>query len=140
MTGRLSAVLPFLPFTKGEQLVGAHKGLLEFTRELRTPIKMTGNGEADQLLGNIRLKTRRDAAICTLIAEDYDAKLGLRSLITAVEGHVIGPVIDGYLAVEEEIQEKEGLDDYKLDLQDGELIVRRIIASPPSDSFGDEAI
>lgn len=68
-----------------------------------------------------------DAAICKLITQDYDRRLGSRSLVSAVETHVIGPLLTVFLDMEEETWGNEELDDYLLDMRDGELIVTRII-------------
>jgi ATP-dependent Clp protease ATP-binding subunit ClpA len=123
ITGRISAFLPFLPFSQNEQAVGAHKYLLEFARELRRPVNLTP-GDNEQLLGNVRLHVRRDASVCSHIAEEgYDQDLGIRSLIAAVRDHVEGPLLESYLAMEEEISEDQPLRDYVLDMRREELVV-----------------
>jgi hypothetical protein len=59
---RLTDLPPRLPWPcyslQANSVVGIYKSLSESARELRTPIKLTGNSEMDQLLGSIHLKTR----------------------------------------------------------------------------------
>jgi ATP-dependent Clp protease ATP-binding subunit ClpA len=72
----------------------------------------------------VRLHVRRDASVCNHIAEEgYDEDLGIRSLISAVRDHIEGPLLESYLAVEEEIAEDQPIRDFTLDIRRGELIV-----------------
>lgn len=40
LTDRVTGFIPFLPFTSGEQAVGAHKFLIDFVREVRKPVRI----------------------------------------------------------------------------------------------------
>ncbi|KAN0070517.1 P-loop containing nucleoside triphosphate hydrolase protein [Elaphomyces granulatus] len=68
LTGRISAFIPFLPFSPGEQAVVTHKYLLELSRKVRTPINLSV-GHDERLLGNIRLHVRKDSSVCRTLAE-----------------------------------------------------------------------
>lgn len=122
ITGRISAFLPFLLFSRAEQSVIAHKYLLELGREVRRPVNLTAGAE-ERLIGNVRLHIRRDASVCAHIAEDgYHPDLGARSLITTVD-NVRNLLVDAYLEVDEAIREAEELVDFAIDVRKGNIIV-----------------
>ncbi|KAH8684359.1 P-loop containing nucleoside triphosphate hydrolase protein, partial [Tricladium varicosporioides] len=79
LTGRISAFIPFLPFSFLEQCVGAHKYVIELMNDVRLPVNMSPKGRR-QLMGNIKLRVPLDATVCRHLADGYDAKLGIRSL------------------------------------------------------------
>ncbi|KAK5988275.1 ATP-dependent Clp protease ATP-binding subunit ClpC-like protein [Cladobotryum mycophilum] len=127
VTGRISDLIPFLPFSAGEQAVITHKYLLELARDLRRPVNLSA-GPEEQLVGNIRLLIRKDAAICSMLAQGhYHQKLGARSLKSGVQ-KVKRIVLDAYLDDDEEIREGDELCDFVLDVE-GDEIVTGILGS-----------
>lgn len=123
VTGRVSDFIPFLPFSLGEQAVITHKSLLELAQDLRRPINLE-KGPQEQLVGDIRLVIKKDSAVCTMLAEaHYHPRLGARSLKAGAK-KVERIVADAYLEEDEEIQEGEGLSDFIIDVQGGEIAGR----------------
>lgn len=85
LSGRVSLVVPFLPFSPAEASVVAHKYVLDLQQRVLQRIQLSGQ----QLVGRIVLDVRQDGAICKLIAEEgYDSAQGARSLKQAVEGRI----------------------------------------------------
>jgi len=114
--------VPFLPFSKGEQAVIVHKHLLELGRNIRTPINLT-EGDDEQLIGNVRLRIRRDASVCGILAQsEYHTDLGARSLISAVDT-IKTLMVEEYLSVDEEITEGSGMSEFIIDVSGGEVVV-----------------
>ncbi|KAF2233612.1 P-loop containing nucleoside triphosphate hydrolase protein [Viridothelium virens] len=122
ITGRISTFVPFLPFSPGEQAVIIHKHLLELGRKVRTPVNLA-EGDDEQLVGNVKMRVRRDASVCQLLAKnDYHTDLGARSLITAVDT-IKTLMVDAYLSVDEEITEGGGMSELIIDVNGGEAVV-----------------
>ncbi|KAH8669778.1 P-loop containing nucleoside triphosphate hydrolase protein [Tricladium varicosporioides] len=121
ITGRISAFLPFLPFSPGEQAVVVHKYLLELGQKVRSPVNLSP-GPDEHLLGNVKLRIRRDASVCRVLAEEeYHQELGARSLITAVKT-IEDMLVEVYLDMEQEIQEGEGMVEFVVDVNGGEIV------------------
>ncbi|KAF2729142.1 P-loop containing nucleoside triphosphate hydrolase protein [Polyplosphaeria fusca] len=129
LTGRISAFVPFLPFSSEETCIGAHKYLLELANEVRKPICITP-GPHEHLLGNIRLSIRADATVCKIITRDYDPALGIRSLRKAVTDRVASLLDSEYLATHEIIAEGGPVEDYSVFVSDGKIKVKQISSRP----------
>ncbi|KAF2117303.1 P-loop containing nucleoside triphosphate hydrolase protein [Lophiotrema nucula] len=130
LTGRISAFVPFLPFSSSETCVGAHKYILELTKEVRRPV-CTTPGPQEHLLGNIRLKVRSDASICKILTKEYDPALGIRSLRKAVTDRVASLLDSEYLATHDVIAEGLPIEDYSIFVANGRIKVKRMI--PPAE-------
>lgn len=114
-----------MTFSTGEQSVIVHKALLELGRKVRAPVNLSG-GSDEKLLGNIRLRIRRDATVCRTLAEsDYHADLGARSLIAAGE-KIKRLLVEEYLNVDDEIVEGNGLSEFIIDARGGEVVVNMV--------------
>jgi hypothetical protein len=93
---------------------------------VRAPVKLTPG--AEQLVGNVALRVRRDASVCAkLAAEGYHRDLGARSLITAVSS-VRELLVDAYLGVDEAITERDELVEFLVDVNGGEVITTLVAA------------
>ncbi|KAI0425685.1 P-loop containing nucleoside triphosphate hydrolase protein [Xylaria sp. FL1042] len=126
IAGRITEVIPFLPFSSGEQAVVAHKFLQELCRKVKAPVVLPKNGR-EQLLGNIRLRVRKDASVCrNLAAAEYNPDLGARSLATAVKA-VEDRLVEAYLDEEEEITEGKGMQDFCVDVRGNEVVVYKAV-------------
>lgn len=73
------------------------------------------------------MKLRRDATVCRTLADEYyHRELGVRPLIGAVKS-VEEQVVEGYLAVEEEIEDGQAAEemwDAVVAVEGGEVVVR----------------
>ncbi|KAI9780170.1 MAG: hypothetical protein M1839_007007 [Geoglossum umbratile] len=128
LAGRISAILPFLPFSPGEQAVVAHKFVLQLARSVRKPITLTATpSPTEHLLGNIELVTRRDASLCMALAKsEYNPDLGARSLQNAVDELVMQQLVVAFLEPDEEIGPDAPLMRFEFDVQpDGEVVAYR---------------
>lgn len=141
----MSFFIPFLQFSPKEAAVVARKSLyfkfrhtchcnfptdlvifvdkyiLELAQQVTRPITLSETPELDRMLGNVRLKIRRDATICKLLAQDYHVDLGARILRTAVKGTVEELLVEEYLGVGEEIRETEEFLEFWVDEEGGEV-------------------
>ncbi|KAF2669830.1 P-loop containing nucleoside triphosphate hydrolase protein [Microthyrium microscopicum] len=122
LTGRISAFIPFLPFSVGEQAVIVHKYLLELGESVEGPVNLS-TGPKEKLLGNVRLRIRRDGSVCRILAESgYNIHLGARSLITAVDT-VKSRLVDEYLEINEGFSEHPEKTECFVDVQADEIVV-----------------
>lgn len=104
-----------------------HKVLLELGRKVQRPVNLS-DGPDEQLLGNIRLRIRRDASVCQALAEvEYHSDLGARSLIAAGE-KIKRLLVEEYLSIDEDIEEGGGLNECVIDVSGGEVVVRMVPA------------
>ncbi|KAH7333255.1 P-loop containing nucleoside triphosphate hydrolase protein [Rhexocercosporidium sp. MPI-PUGE-AT-0058] len=125
VTGRISEFIPFLPFSPGEQAVIVHKFLLELEEKVRGPVNLVP-GPQEQLIGNVRMKIRRDASVCRILAEEeYHSDLGARSLITGAR-KLEDLLVEVYLQVDEEIRESEKMVNFVVDVNGSEVIARLV--------------
>lgn len=108
-----------------------HKLLLELSKRVRDPVNLC-YGAKEQLVGNIHLHVKRDSKVCTTLAKKYyNRELGARSLKAAAQT-VDGMLVDMYLEESDEIEELNGLQDFYVDIQGGEVVVRAQEVSPVS--------
>ncbi|KAK0899333.1 hypothetical protein LTR02_009733 [Friedmanniomyces endolithicus] len=129
VAGRISEFVPFLTFTIGEQSVIVHKALLEFGRKVRQPVILV-DGPNERLLGNMKLRIRRNVSVCRALAEsEYHPDLGARSLLVAAE-KVKRMLVDEYLNIDEEITEEGGVCECLLDEDGGEVTVNMVTPEP----------
>lgn len=83
-------------------------------------------GPKEQLLGNVKLKIRKDASVCRILAEaEYHSDLGARSLIMGVR-KVEDMLVEAYLEADEEIRESEKMVDFVVDVNGSEVIAKMI--------------
>jgi hypothetical protein len=109
--------------------VVAHKFLRELSQKVRAPTNLS-NGPQEQLLGDVRLRIRRDASVCmTLAEEEYLRELGARSLSAAVK-LVEDMLVDVYLDQSEEIVEGGKVLDVVMDVHGGEITVTPLYPAP----------
>lgn len=114
-----------MPFSLGEQAVIVHKFLLELGQKVRGPVNLAP-GLKEQLLGNIRLKIRKDASVCRILAEEeYHSDLGARSLIIGAR-KVEDILVEAYLEVNEDICESEKTVDFMVDVNGSEVIAKMV--------------
>ncbi|KAH8896376.1 P-loop containing nucleoside triphosphate hydrolase protein [Thozetella sp. PMI_491] len=119
LSGRISVVVPFLPFSPGEAAVVAHKYLLELRGRVSQDIRLSGQ----QLVGNIVLEVRRDGALCKALAEEgYDSDQGARSLKATVEGRITDELVRLYLQEEGRISDSSPRTHYVVDLAENGVI------------------
>jgi ATP-dependent Clp protease ATP-binding subunit ClpA len=93
--------------------VGVHKYLLELMGEVRRPVNISF-GEEEQLLGDINLKVRQDASVCSILSQGYDPELGIRSLKKVVREKVATQLDSVYMATQGTIVEGQGMQDYEV--------------------------
>lgn len=104
----------------------AHKFLLEMVAQVQKPVRLP-EGPDQQLLGDTRLRIRREGTVCSTIAtNNYHPALGARSLKTAVE-QVREYVTTTYLKTDEEIREGAGIRNYVMDVKGDEVTVERAV-------------
>lgn len=124
MTGRISAFVPFLPFTVEEQAVVVHKYIQELGQSIRKPVNLD-EGAEERLVGNVRLHLRRDATVCKALADqEYHSDLGARSLITAVDS-IRRLLFQAYFDIDEELAVGNEISDFYIDVDGGEVVIKR---------------
>jgi hypothetical protein len=86
-------------------------------------------GPRERLLGNVRLRIRRDASVCQLLAQtEYHSDLGARSLINGVDS-IKNLLVQAYLDVDEKIIESSQKATCFIDANDGEVVVKIVGSS-----------
>ncbi|KIW22853.1 uncharacterized protein PV07_11106 [Cladophialophora immunda] len=125
ITGRISAFIPFLRFSPGEQAVVAHKYLLELGYGVEAPVNLSF-GAREKLLGDVRVRIRNDASVCRLLAKaEYHPELGARSLDNAVDT-IKGLLVEAYLEIDQQIKESANKSIFQVEVQADEIVVRLI--------------
>ena len=102
LTGRFSAIVPFLPFNEGERAITAYKFMRELWHDVRKPI----NTDGKRFAGTMFVNFVNDGQIAQHIAQRYLEETGARSLADAVEEE-----ISDHLAAEFFKQEGEVTDE-----------------------------
>ena len=101
LLGRITAIVPFFPFSKAEQAVVAHGFLLNATDKIRAPLDLS----QDKLIGDLNLQTLNDGQLCSVLAEKaYDPELGVRSLDRAVTDEILVRLVNSYLEGRQEVE------------------------------------
>jgi hypothetical protein len=107
--------------------VVVHKYLLELGQKSRTPISLS-SGPSEQLLGNVRMRIRRDASVCRILAEaEYHTDLGARSLIQGAKT-VEDMLVEAYLDVDEKIRESDRVVEFVVDVNGTDVIANMVPA------------
>lgn len=100
-----------------------HKYLLELGESVEGPVNLSF-GPREKLLGDVRVRIRRDASFCQFVAKaEYHADLGARSLINAVDT-IKGLLVEAYLEIDEQVVESTNKATFLLDVQNGDIVVK----------------
>ena len=108
----MTSIIPFLPFSKDEQAIVAHKFLLQLRKAVRAPVSLPEN-----IVGNVNLHIRRETAVCIALAKGgYYSDTGARSLESEVTRKVKNPLVQIYLDGNSAVNENQPTEDYILDI------------------------
>ncbi|KAL8736086.1 MAG: hypothetical protein Q9181_002572 [Wetmoreana brouardii] len=103
LTGRLSAIIPFLPFSKEETAVTAFKFMRKLFNETRKPISV----DDKHLARHLYLNFIDDGQLASYVAEKYYfPELGARSLSKAVNTQVCHKLTKAFLERGTEIKDE----------------------------------
>ncbi|KAI5925114.1 P-loop containing nucleoside triphosphate hydrolase protein [Camillea tinctor] len=124
--GRITEILPFLVFAAPESAVIVHKALMDLETELARRVHLALNKDQDVYVGNISMRIKNDASVCSTIAnEEYDKQTGARSIFLAVERLVADPLVGQYLKDGDMFDEGQETTHFVIDRNvDGEVEVR----------------
>ncbi|KAI4214648.1 MAG: hypothetical protein LQ351_002721 [Letrouitia transgressa] len=101
MIGRLTQIIPFLPFSESERAVAAFKFMLELSNSVRRTIDTTQK----VFVGHVHLKFVDDGQIAEYITKKtYNEELGARSLQHRVRNLIEQVFLDKYLEEDEEVK------------------------------------
>lgn len=101
LTGRFSAIVPFLPFDDGERAITAYKFMRELWHDVRKPI----NTDGKQFAGNLFVNFVNDGQIAKHIAQRYMEETGARSLADAVEEEISDNLATEFFKQEGEVSD-----------------------------------
>ncbi|RYP92608.1 hypothetical protein DL770_001250 [Monosporascus sp. CRB-9-2] len=126
--GRITEILPFLVFAPQEAAVIVHKALMDLETAVSRRVRLALNREEDVYVGNISIRIKNDATVCSIIARDeYEKETGARSIAQAVERIVQDPLISQYLENGDRFEENQPIADFIVDVNvDKEVEVRLI--------------
>lgn len=103
LTGRLSAIIPFMPFTTEERAVTTYKFMRKVFNESRKPINVQGKHLAQHLFLNFI----DDGQLASHIAQKYYfAELGARSLLKGVNTQILHKLTSALLENGDEITDE----------------------------------
>ena len=129
LTGRLTEIVPYFPFNKGEQAVATFK----FMRELWNKARKDINTDENEFFGHLFVNFTDEGQIAShLAARYYDHETGARSLSQAVNHEIEKRLYYEFLKQNEEISnEMNDLALTKFDVRletgfsDSEIVVKR---------------
>ncbi|RYO82139.1 hypothetical protein DL766_003700 [Monosporascus sp. MC13-8B] len=126
--GRITEILPFLVFAPQESAVIVHKALMDLETAVSRRVRLELNKEEDIYVGNISIRIKNDATVCSIIARDeYEKETGARSIARAVERIVQDPLIGQYLENGDKFDENQPNAHFVVDVNvDKEVEVRLI--------------
>ncbi|KAL9608642.1 MAG: hypothetical protein Q9167_006543 [Letrouitia subvulpina] len=103
LTGRVTQIIPFLPFGQPEMAVAAFKFMRELSNSVRRPI----DAAQKIFVGHIHLNFVDDGQIAEYIArKTYNAELGARSLQQGVRNLIEQLFLDKFLDEDEEVKDE----------------------------------
>ena len=102
LTGRFSAIVPFLPFNEGERAITAYKFMRELWHDVRKPIDTNGK----RFAGNMFVNYVNDGQIASHIAKRYLEETGARSLADAVEEEISDSLAAEFFKQEGEVSDE----------------------------------
>ncbi|CAF9942272.1 MAG: hypothetical protein ALECFALPRED_009644 [Alectoria fallacina] len=102
LTGRFSAIVPFLPFSEGERAITAYKFMRELWHDVRKPIDTEGK----RFAGTIFVNFVNDGQIAKHIADRYLEETGARSLADAVEEEISDKLAAEFFKQEGEVRDE----------------------------------
>ncbi|RYP53109.1 hypothetical protein DL768_001886 [Monosporascus sp. mg162] len=124
--GRITEILPFLVFAPQESAVIVHKVLMDLETAVSRCVRLALNREEDVYVGNIRIRIKNDATVCSIIARDeYDKETGARSIAQAVERIVQDPLIGQYLENGDRFDEDQPVADFIVDVNVDKEVEKR---------------
>ena len=98
LTGRISTIVPFFPFSEYERAVTTYKFMMGLAKEVREPVNIVDK----RFAGHSHLEYIGDGQIAMHLAKTgYFTELGARSLALAVDNRIRLALADQYLAGEE---------------------------------------
>ncbi|KAI8957762.1 P-loop containing nucleoside triphosphate hydrolase protein [Daldinia sp. FL1419] len=128
LSGRITAILPFLVFGTQEAPLIAHRAIMHMESELSRRVHLALDSEQDVYAGNIKIRIKNDASVCSTIThEEYDKKLGARSINQAVERIVEDSLVTQYLKAGDIFEEDQPITSFVIDIDvNGEVEVRLV--------------
>ncbi|RDL36710.1 uncharacterized protein BP5553_06062 [Venustampulla echinocandica] len=122
VAGRVSAFIPFVPFSPAETYVGIHKYLLQLAADVRQPVNESLTA------GNIKLIFKFDIALCKTLAKNYTSDLGVRCLKKAVKDRVGVPLSQVYLDTEEPMRDGGPMEEFEVIAVKDKISVKRVLS------------